>query len=183
VTATNLDTGFERTTVGGNDGSFLLALLDPGRYRIEVTAKGFKKLTREPITVRVTEPADLRQLVLTVGAVTETVNVTGEAPLLQTVQPTLGKVFDSRMITDLPLVTRNFSQLLTLQAGVVTNIPVATAFGSGTQLFSVAGARAYDNSILIDGINAMSSTPPGGFFHPFPGRSARVQSPNEPLLC
>jgi len=168
ITATNLNTGFARTTVSGSDGSFLFALLDPGRYRIEVVAQGFKRLTREPITVRVTETSDLRQLALEVGAVTETVNVTGEAPLLQTTQPTLGNVFDTRMIVELPLVTRNFTQLLTLQAGVVTGIPDAAAFGSGTQLFSVAGARAYDNSILIDGINAMGSTPPGGFSIPSP---------------
>jgi hypothetical protein len=91
--------------------------------------------------------------------VTETVNVTGEAPLLQTTAATLGKVFDSRMVVDLPLVTRNYTQLLSLQAGVVGDIPDAAGLGSGTQGFSVAGGRYYDNSVSINAVNAQSAFP------------------------
>jgi hypothetical protein len=157
VTATNLETGFVRKTVTGGDGIFLLPLIDPGRYRLEVVAKGFKTLTREPVEVRVTETTDLHEMALEVGTVAENVIVTGEAQILQTTDATLGKVFDQRMVTDLPLVTRNFTQLLSLQAGVVADLPNATAFGYGAQGFSVGGSRLVDNSILIDGDNAVGS--------------------------
>jgi hypothetical protein len=163
ITATQLSTGFERTTVSGPNGNFLLPLLDPGTYRVEVAAAGFKKLTREPIVVRVTEIAGLGQMALEIGSTTESVTVTGEAPLLQTESATTGNVFDSTMVADLPLVTRNFTQLLALQAGVVTNVPVAAAFGNGTQGFSSAGSRFYDNNILINGSNAVSVVNNGSY--------------------
>jgi hypothetical protein len=129
VTAKNLDTGYERATVTAADGSFAFNLLDAGRYRIEVIAKGFGTLIREPITVRVTEITDLHHVSLTVGPASESVTVNGDAALLQTTDATLGKVFDGRMVTGLPLVTRNFTQLLALQSGVVSDIPNAASFG------------------------------------------------------
>jgi hypothetical protein len=158
VTAKSLDTGYLRETRTGPDGRFLISLLDAGRYRIEVTAQGFATLLREPITVRATETTDLQRLSLTIGVASQNVTVTGDAALLQTTSATLGKVFDDQMIEGLPLVTRNFTQLLTLQPGVVADVPNAAAFGNGTAGFSVAGSRLYDNSVLINGINAISST-------------------------
>ena len=158
VTAKNLDTGYTRPTKTGVDGSFVFTLLEIGRYRVEVTAQGFETLVREPITVRATETTDVQQLTLLLGAAAENVTVTGDAPLLQTTSATLGKVFDAHLIEGLPLVTRNFTQFLALQPGVVADVPNAAALGSGTGGFSVAGSRYYDNSVLINGINAISST-------------------------
>jgi hypothetical protein len=106
-----------------------------------VTAPGFETLIREPITVRATEITDLQQLSLIIGSAYQNVTVNGDAPLLQTTTATLGKVFDARMIEGLPLVTRNFTQLLSLQAGVVADVPNAAAFGNGTTGFSVGGSR------------------------------------------
>jgi hypothetical protein len=83
VTAINLDTGLKRSSVSKADGIFLLPLVDPGRYRVEITGSGFKRLVREPIVVSVTETADLGQLVLPIGEATETVTVGGQERLLQ----------------------------------------------------------------------------------------------------
>jgi hypothetical protein len=157
VMAKSLDTGYSRETITGADGSFLFSPLDPGRYRIEVAAQGFETLVREPITVRATEMTDLQRLSLTIGVASQNVTVSGDAPLLQTTSATLGKVFDSRMIEGLPLVTRNFTQLLALQPGVVADVPNAASLGNGTVGFSVGGSRYYDNSVLINGINAVGS--------------------------
>jgi carboxypeptidase family protein len=151
VKARSLDTAYTRETVTSADGSFLFSLLEAGQYRVEVTAQGFETLVREPITVRVTEIADLLQLSLTIGAESQNVTVNGDAALLQTTTATLGKVFDDRMIDGLPLVTRNFTQLLALQPGVVTDIPNAADLGNGTGGFSVGGSRYYDNSVMING--------------------------------
>jgi outer membrane receptor protein involved in Fe transport len=163
VTETNLDTGTTRSTVSKSDGVFLFALVDPGRYRVEVVAQGFKKLVRQPVVVLVTETASLGQVALAVGEVTETVTVSNQTELLQTESATTGNVFDSQLVAALPLVTRNFTQLLTLQAGVVSDVPVAAAFGNGTQGFSVAGARYYDNSIMLNGSSAVSAVTGGSY--------------------
>ena len=161
ITAKSLGTGFKRETITGEDGTFVFNALDVGVYRVEVTAKGFEMLIREPITVRGTEITDLHRLSLTIGAESQNVTVTGDAALLQTTTATLGKVFDDRVIQGLPLVTRNFTQLLALQPGVVADIPDAADLGNGTGGFSVGGSRHYDNSVLINGINAISSTVQG----------------------
>jgi len=139
------------------DGGFMFSLLDVGPYRIEIAARGFETLIREPITVRVTEIADLGQLRLTLGTASQNMTVNGDAALLQTTSATLGTVFGADTIDVLPLVTRNFTQLLALQPGVVADIPNAAALGYGTGGFSVAGSRYYDNSVLINGVNANGS--------------------------
>ncbi|NYF92267.1 TonB-dependent receptor [Tunturiibacter empetritectus] len=164
VTETNLDTGTTRSTMSKADGIFLFTLVEPGRYRVEVVAKGFKKLVRQPVVVLVTETASLGQVALAVGDVTEIVTVSNQTELLQTESATTGNVFDSNQVSSLPLSTRNFTQLLTLQGGVVTDVPVAAAFGNGTQGFSVAGGRYYDNSINLNGTNAVAAVTGGAYF-------------------
>ena len=173
VTAKSIETGHVRETRTGVDGSFLFNLLDAGRYRIEVTSQGFATFIREPITVRATEITDLQRLSLTIGVASQNVTVTGDAALLQTTTGTLGKVFDDRVIEGLPLVTRNFTQLLALQPGVVADIPNAADLGNGTGGFSVAGSRYYDNNVMINGINAVGSAVLSG-----PLQSVAVPAPD-----
>jgi outer membrane receptor protein involved in Fe transport len=170
VTAISIDNGFTRATVSGSDGSFLIPLLDPQHYRLEVVAanSSFKKLERGPITVQVTETADVGHLALTIGAQSETVTVTSQEALLNTEDSTLGKVYDSKLIEGLPLSTRNFSQLIGLQAGVIGGIPDTLAFGNSTTLYSVGGMRTYDNAISIDGVNALSASGNVNFSTPSP---------------
>jgi outer membrane receptor protein involved in Fe transport len=168
VTAVSLNNGFTRTTVSGADGSFLIPLLDPQDYRLQVVAPGFKKLERGPITVQVTETADVGRIPLTVGEQSETVTVTGQEELLNTENATLGKVYDAALIEGLPLSTRNFTQLIGLQAGVIGGIPDSLAFGNGTTLYAVGGNRTYDNNINIDGLNALSVSGNNSFSVPSP---------------
>lgn len=171
ITVTSLETGFSRVTVSGGDGSFLIPLMPPSHYQVEVLALNFQRLVRSPITVQVAESADVGNLALTVGSQSTTVTVSGEAgqeALLQTETATLGKVFDSTLIEAMPLSTRNFTQLLSLQAGVIGAIPGTLALGNGTSRFSVGGARVYDNAVNIDGVNAVSSTSSGAYSIPSP---------------
>jgi hypothetical protein len=159
VTAISLDNGFTRATVSGSDGSFVIPLLDPQHYRVQVVAPTFKKLERGPITVQVTETADVGNLPLTIGEQSDTVTVNSQAELLNTEDATLGKVFDSTMIEAIPLSTRNFTQLLGLQAGVIGSIPDTLTFGNGGNAaagYSVGGGT--ENSINIDGVSATSSS-------------------------
>jgi outer membrane receptor protein involved in Fe transport len=168
VTAVSLDNGFARSTVSGSDGSFLIPLLDPQNYRLQVVASKFEKLERGPITVQVTETADVGRLTLTIGAQSETVTVTSQEALLDTEDATLGKVYDSNLIEGLPLSTRNFSQLIGLQAGVIGGIPDTLQFGNSTTLWAVGGNRTYDNAISIDGVNALSASGNDNFSTPSP---------------
>jgi hypothetical protein len=168
VTVISLDNGFTRTTVSETDGSFLIPLLDPQHYRLQVVAPNFKKLERGPITVQVTETADVGRIPLTIGEQSETITVSSREELLNTENATLGKVFDSTLIEALPLSTRNFTQLLSLQAGVIGSIPSTLEFGNGTSQFSVGGGRVYDNAVNLDGVNAVSSSSTGAFSVPSP---------------
>jgi hypothetical protein len=159
VTAVSLENGFTRSVVSGSDGSFLIPLLDPQRYKVEVVAPTFSKLERGPITVQVTETADVGSMTLTAGEQTTTVLVTGQEELINTENATLGKVFDSTIIEAMPLSTRNFTQLLGLQAGVIGSIPDTLTFGNGGNAaagYSVGGGT--ENAINIDGVSATSSS-------------------------
>jgi hypothetical protein len=169
ITVTSLETGFSRVAVSGGDGSFLIPLMPPSHYQVEVLALNFQRLVRSPITVQVAETADVGNIRLTIGSESSTVTVSGSAEaLLQTETPTLGKVFDTKLIEAMPLSTRNFTQLLSLQAGVVGAIPGTLALGNGTSQFSVGGARVYDNAVNIDGVNAVSSSSSGAYSVPSP---------------
>ena len=168
VTAISLDNGFTRTTASGSDGLFLFTLLDPQHYKLQVVASTYKTLERGPITVQVTETADVGRLMLTIGERSETIFVTAEEALINTEDPTLGKVYDSTLIEGLPLSTRNFSQLLGLQAGVIGGIPDTLVFGNSTASWAVGGNRTYDNAISIDGVNALSASGNNSFSTPSP---------------
>jgi hypothetical protein len=103
---------------------------------------------------------------LQVGEVTQTVEVTGEAPLVQTTNATVGSLVDGRTIEDLPLNGRSYDQLALLQTTVVAyggGVGSGFGFGSGTRM-SVAGGRTYTNSYLLDGtdINDHGNGTPGG---------------------
>ena len=180
VTAISLDNGFTRTVISAQDGSFVIPELDPQHYKIQVVSPGFKKLERGPVTVQVTETADVGRIPLSIGEQSETLTVNGQEELLDTENATLGKVFDSTLIEGLPLSTRNFSQLIGLQAGVIGGIPNALNFGNSTSQWAVAGNRVYDNNINIDGVNALSSSGNGSYSVPSPDALAefKVQTGN-----
>ncbi len=161
ITVTNQATNQGRTVVSGPDGFFQVPLLAPGVYDVTATLSGFSTLNREGVKVNVAETADVA-LQLAVGELTETLTVTGEAPLVETSNATLGIVIEEKKIVDLPLNGRNFTQLGTLIPGVVE--PPArlggadgdaeagvNGFGAVTSGFSVNGVRNQSNNFLLDG--------------------------------
>ena len=80
--------------------------IQPGRYKIEAEKGGFKKFAREPIVVQI-ESGIRIDIAMEVGAVSETIEVTAETPLLQSETNSLGQVIEQRTVTDLPLNGRN----------------------------------------------------------------------------
>lgn len=121
VTATNTDTSQVRTTTTGVDGSYKLGLLPPGTYRVKFEASGFKAVEIPSVTTAVTETATLDQR-LEVGSQTQQVMVQGNVETIQTSNATVGTVMNSQTISDLPLTTRNYTNLLALSTGAATGV-------------------------------------------------------------
>ncbi len=126
------------------DGAFAAPLLRPSNYTIEVSAAGFKKLTRSGLTLRVDDVLNLH-LALDIGAMTDTVTVTASAELLEQTTNTVGQTIDNRTMQQLPLNGRNYLQLGNISAGTVPNTRTRDLS------FSAYGNRGLQNAFLLDG--------------------------------
>ena len=124
VTLTSLATAATQTVRTGGDGLYSFVNLNPGDYRMDVQKDGFKHFKREPVTVEVQQAVRIDPA-LEIGAVTQTVEVTGETPLLTPTDTSLGQVVDERKTNEIPLNGRNVFALITLS-------PAAIAGGSGS---------------------------------------------------
>lgn len=147
ITITHVSTNSGFTTKSDAAGHYLSVPLRIGEYRVEATAQGFKHTVRSGIILQIQETAVIN-LQLEVGAVTESVDVTADAPLLATAEASQGQVIDNRKIVDMPLNGRDYIELALLSAGTVqpTN-------GSRYGGFSAAGQRTTQNNYLLDGID------------------------------
>src|SRR5258708_3328677 len=152
VTLTSADTNQVRTVTTGTDGGYKFALLPPGTYRIRFSAAGFKTAEVSAVTVNVTETPVLDRA-LEVGAQSEQITVEAQTEVLQTATSTLGNTVGSRTVTQLPLSSRNYTQVLALSAGTNTSANNATALGKGTQNMSVNGNDPGQNNFQMDGVN------------------------------
>jgi hypothetical protein len=157
VNIANEATGDVRHQSTQSDGSFLAPLLLPGTYRVEVVGKGFKTLVLSNVPIFVTEKKDLR-LVLEVGAATENVDVEAQGELLKTEDSALGNVTDGQTVSELPLVNRNYTQIIGLSPGVVANVTNASDLGRGNSGmsavdggFSSHGGATNDNNYQMNG--------------------------------
>ena len=165
VTIKNTDTGITRTATTDAEGRYRAPNLSLGNYQVQVEYTGFRTSLRSGIEMTVGREAVVN-VTLEIGAVAETVEVTGEAPLVESTTSTVGSLVDERTIRDLPLNGRSYDQLALLQAGVTAyggGTGVGFGYGTGVR-FSVAGGRSYTNSYLLDGsdINDASNGAPGG---------------------
>lgn len=157
VKVNNEGTGENRIVVTGEQGSFLAPLLPPGSYRVEVSKSGFKLSTFPHVRVNVTETERVN-VHLAVGNVSETVTVSSEAEQLQTESSALGRVATAEVVNNLPLVTRNYTQILGLSPGVSGDVTNAANIGRGDTSasglaggYSVHGAGTTDNNFQMNG--------------------------------
>ncbi|HET9711600.1 MAG TPA: carboxypeptidase regulatory-like domain-containing protein, partial [Pyrinomonadaceae bacterium] len=119
----NQATKIEIETTTNEDGYFNFVSVNPAMYTLRVEVQGFKGVQSAPFNVGVSE-AVTENISLTVGAVSETVEVISGAELIQQASSDLGTVIGEKVVQDLPLNGRNFTQLLTLTPGVT---PVSTS--------------------------------------------------------
>ena len=161
VTITNLDTGAKREATTNESGGYQFTLLQPGQYSIAARRQGFKRVTRDGVQLEVNQVAKI-DFSLEPGAVTETVQVEGSAPLLESNTSSVGQVIEQKAVSDLPLNGRNFVQLAILGPGVVgVGYGASGTIGSGTrpddmrpgtELFS-NGNREQSNNFMLDGVD------------------------------
>ncbi len=162
VKVTSLGTNDVRTVTTSSSGTYSFANLAPGRYRVEVQQTGFKQFVRSPVEVQVdvTSRVDAS---LQVGDVSQSVEVTGEVPLLQTDTASLGSVVPQQAIQSIPLSGRNVNNLLTLVPGVVAqggtygNAVSNQAGGARTNAigfgnYAIGGGFGNQSQFYVDGV-------------------------------
>ncbi|MBI3951631.1 MAG: TonB-dependent receptor [Acidobacteria bacterium] len=156
VMATDEKTGLSRSIVSERNGTYLMPKLPVGTYTLTVEKEGFKRLKLTAITLQVDQIAQI-DATLTVGEITESIEVASGAPIINTTTPEVGELIDNRRIVELPLNGRQFLQLAQLSAGVTTS----PSGGVGGQLAGFNGPRITSNGgredanyFTLDGVNA-----------------------------
>lgn len=149
------DTGQVRSVQTNAQGFYRFAELVPGAYTLRIKAQGFENYTATRVTVGVTLTVEVSPM-LKVGGGATSVEVTSQVPLVQTENPTTGRVIEEQEVHELPLPTRNYQQLLGLSPG--TSIPLTNniALGRGDVDINVNGMQATSNNVMIDGIQVNS---------------------------
>lgn len=156
VSLTNEGTSFTVTTTASGTGAYIFTPVRIGQYTITAEAPGFAKALRSHLTLSVQQQLVVN-FTLTPGGVTQTIQVTGAPPPLQTQDASVGQVVTSRSVNNLPLNGRNFTFLAQTVAGV--NTPQADTRGNAsTGAFSANGQRPAQNDYLLDGIDNNSNT-------------------------
>ncbi|MFN7928608.1 MAG: carboxypeptidase-like regulatory domain-containing protein [Blastocatellia bacterium] len=158
VTITNVATNTAASVTSDDAGGYSLLYLTPGSYRVTVEAKGFKKAVRENVEVRISDKLELG-FTLEVGAVTDSVNITADAPLLEASSASAGQVVDQRRISELPLSDGNPFVLSRLAPGIAYNgdLKFSRPFDNGGTSGIVANGAPGRNEFTLDGVPNMAS--------------------------
>ncbi len=163
VKITSSGTGREVTAQTNAEGEYSILSLQPGRYQVEVTQSSFKTVKQEA-TLEVAQNATL-DFALEPGAVSETVTITNDTPLVESASSAIGNVVGARETADLPLNGRNVLELARLTPGVTQGVIGGFASGSGGDAetyrggntggaaISVNGQRTQANNFLLDGVD------------------------------
>src|SRR6266568_1810548 len=154
IIAVNDVTGVQFSSKTNDEGVYVLSNLPPGPYRLQISKVGFKTIIKPDITLNVQDALSIN-FTLPVGALLETVTVTGGAPLVNTENATVSTVVDRQFAENLPMNGRSFQTLIELTPGVVLT---SNNGGSDNGQFSVNGQRAASNYWLLDGVSANIGT-------------------------
>jgi hypothetical protein len=161
ISAQNIATGLIRTGEADSEGNYQIAALPVGNYRVEVTAQGFRTEIVERLSIEVARII-VQDFRLEVGDITQTINVTPQAGLIEAATVSVGQVIGQRTVQELPLNGRQFIELGLLVPGSVTppqnGFSTAPVRGLGTLTFNTAGNREDSVNFMINGITLNSPT-------------------------
>jgi hypothetical protein len=151
VTVTHAATGAVRTTATNESGTYNMSALPPGIYAIQIELSGFRGFRHEKFELRV-DTTSRHDATLEIGAVAETITITGESAIINTTDASVGHTISQQTIERLPVEARNVVHLLSLQPGA-TFIPTTNANTVDPRYGSVAGARADQQNVTLDGVD------------------------------
>ncbi|HEX9544479.1 MAG TPA: TonB-dependent receptor [Pyrinomonadaceae bacterium] len=167
VTATNVDTGFEKTAQTNDDGTFVLPFLQPGNYKVTTAAvSGFAAATYENVKITVGAKNTV-QVVLTAGGTVNVVNVEAHGEGVETTRTSVSSTVSERRVINLPTNGRNFLDFVTLTPGIVRD---PTRSGD----LAVGGQKGTLNSLQIDGTSSDNT-----FFGQSSGRTGSGRAPSQ----
>ena len=168
VTATNLDTSISQTQTTNSQGFYSFPSLPLGKYAVEFQQKGFRSLRRTDLTLDVSS-ALMIDATLQIGKATEQIEVAADAMHVETVSSQMGEVIESKRMTDVPLLSRSYTDLLSLQPGVASAQSQMTGAYAGPFIsagfapplvsgdlnagaYSVNGMREAANGFILNGM-------------------------------
>src|SRR5713226_1493191 len=150
LTITNLETGLSRTVPSGADGAFRAPALPVGRYDLRIEKTGFRTEVQRGLILEVGQELVVNAS-LQIGAVTQELVVSAEAPLVNTTSSSLGSMVNEQRMSDLPLNGRNYVDLTMIQPGVSRQVFASTGGGGAGIWFSANGAPVRSNNFTLDG--------------------------------
>lgn len=166
ITTTSLETGGRRTTITDSSGNYTVLALPLGATDVRAEKTGFKPVVRTGIRLQVDQNAVVN-FQLQIGEFVSQVNVSEQAPIVNTTTESIAGIVGEKQIKDLPLNGRSFDNLITLNPGAInfTQKSAGTSTSNGNT-FSVDGRRPGDNIFLLNGIEYTGSSQladtPGG---------------------
>jgi hypothetical protein len=156
VTATSVERGIAYTAETNGSGLYRISQLPVGSYDLKIEKSGFAVATHPAFVLTLNEVARV-DVAMKVGQTTETVEVTGEAPALETQSTQVSTVINAATNDDLPLASRNYAQLTLLAPGAVSTDPSSFNNGNNTQGYGgrplINGNREQANNFLLDGMD------------------------------
>src|SRR6202048_2275912 len=161
---TNVANGTQRETESGASGEYIFLEVPVGTYQLEISQQGFKKYRHKGLVVNLNEVVSL-DVALHLGGVSETVEITGAPPIVDTTSTQLGAIFNERSSTKFPPNQRDVYQLLQLQPGVQSQIGNNLFYGSDKPgVVTVNGGRGRANNYSVNGGdgNDLFANPPAG---------------------
>ncbi|MBZ5658445.1 MAG: TonB-dependent receptor [Acidobacteriia bacterium] len=149
----NTATGERRTTASDSSGNYALAFLPPGVYELNVSSLGFATGRFNSLRVGTSQSTTVN-VVLSVASTSFEVTASDTPPLVQSDGPQLATELEAKTVSNLPLPTGNFLQLVTLAPGISVDLTNNSAIGRNSPNFFVNGARTEQNNLQINGVNA-----------------------------
>lgn len=157
VTLRNLGTGATRTVTTNDEGRWMVPALSVGTYEVTYELAGFKKLVRDRVEVEAAVPRTLEDK-LEIGDIGATVNVAEGAALITPDTSAVARQLTAEQLVQVPTSTRSFTQLLSAEAGVSSDLSPVLTNGNGNQSPSVNGTRTTSTSLFFNGVDATNIT-------------------------
>jgi hypothetical protein len=156
VAATSVERGIVYTATTNDSGLYLIANLTVGSYTLKVEKSGFSSATHPAFVLTLNQVARI-DVAMKVGQISETVEVSGAAPVLKTETTQVDTIINAATNDNLPLASRNYVQLTLLVPGSVSTDPSSFASGNNTAGYGsrplINGNREQANNFLLDGMD------------------------------